>query len=130
MEDRVDRLRLIHREAGDPEAPFIAVNLAAIPDAVPGVSAPVTVPGIGEWTAHMFLIFALRRNNVLPTGDLGVRSAIRTASFSDVTASSGCPSRKLIPPRIELVPIRTRAMIQRSWPDPTDPSARSSDSGA
>jgi DNA-3-methyladenine glycosylase II len=25
----------------------------------------------------MFLIFALRRNNVLPTGDLGVRSAIR-----------------------------------------------------
>jgi DNA-3-methyladenine glycosylase II len=35
------------------------------------------VKGIGVWTAHMFLIFALRRNNVLPTGDLGVRSAIR-----------------------------------------------------
>ena len=35
------------------------------------------VKGIGVWTAHMFLMFALRRPNVLPTGDLGVRSAIR-----------------------------------------------------
>jgi len=31
------------------------------------------------WTAHMFLIFALRRPNVLPTGDLGIRNAIRKA---------------------------------------------------
>lgn len=37
------------------------------------------VKGVGVWTAHMFLIFALRRPNVLPTGDLGVRSAIRKA---------------------------------------------------
>jgi DNA-3-methyladenine glycosylase II len=27
----------------------------------------------------MFLIFALRRTNVLPTGDLGIRAAIRKA---------------------------------------------------
>jgi len=37
------------------------------------------IKGIGEWTAHMFLIFALQRPNVLPTGDLGVRIAIRKA---------------------------------------------------
>jgi DNA-3-methyladenine glycosylase II len=37
------------------------------------------VKGIGVWTAHMFLIFALRRPNILPTGDLGIRSAIRKA---------------------------------------------------
>jgi DNA-3-methyladenine glycosylase II len=37
------------------------------------------VKGIGEWTAHMFLIFALRRTDILPTGDLGVRAAIRKA---------------------------------------------------
>ncbi len=37
------------------------------------------VKGIGVWTAHMFLMFALRRPNVLPTGDLGVRAAIRKA---------------------------------------------------
>jgi DNA-3-methyladenine glycosylase II len=35
------------------------------------------VKGIGVWTAQMFLIFALRRTNVLPTGDLGIRAAIR-----------------------------------------------------
>ncbi len=29
------------------------------------------VKGIGVWTAHMFLIFALRRLDVLATGDLG-----------------------------------------------------------
>ncbi len=37
------------------------------------------VKGIGVWTAHMFLIFALRRPDVLPTGDLGVRTAIQKA---------------------------------------------------
>jgi DNA-3-methyladenine glycosylase II len=37
------------------------------------------VKGVGVWTAHMFLIFALRRPDVLPVGDLGVRSAIRKA---------------------------------------------------
>jgi DNA-3-methyladenine glycosylase II len=31
------------------------------------------VRGIGEWTAHMFLLFQLRRLDVWPTGDLGVR---------------------------------------------------------
>ena len=37
------------------------------------------VKGIGVWTAHMFLIFALRRTDVLPLGDLGIRAAIRKA---------------------------------------------------
>jgi DNA-3-methyladenine glycosylase II len=37
------------------------------------------VKGIGVWTAHMFLLFALRRPDVLPTGDLGIRAAIRKA---------------------------------------------------
>src|SRR5207302_1281476 len=35
------------------------------------------VKGIGVWTAHMFLMFSLRRPNVLPTGDYGVQMAIR-----------------------------------------------------
>jgi DNA-3-methyladenine glycosylase II len=38
-----------------------------------------SVKGVGVWTAHMFLIFALRRMDVLPTGDLGVRAAIKKA---------------------------------------------------
>jgi DNA-3-methyladenine glycosylase II len=35
------------------------------------------VKGVGVWTAHMFLIFTLRRPNVLPTGDYGVQAAIK-----------------------------------------------------
>jgi DNA-3-methyladenine glycosylase II len=37
------------------------------------------VKGVGVWTAHMFLIFALRRPDVLPVGDLAVRAAIQKA---------------------------------------------------
>lgn len=37
------------------------------------------VKGVGVWTVHMFLIFALRRPDVLPVGDLGVRMAIKKA---------------------------------------------------
>ena len=37
------------------------------------------VKGIGVWTAHMFLIFSLRRPDVLPTGDLGIRMAMQKA---------------------------------------------------
>jgi DNA-3-methyladenine glycosylase II len=37
------------------------------------------IKGIGVWTAHMFLLFSLRRPNVLPVGDLGVRTAIQRA---------------------------------------------------
>jgi DNA-3-methyladenine glycosylase II len=37
------------------------------------VARLATVRGIGRWTAEMFLIFQLRRLDVWPTGDLGVR---------------------------------------------------------
>ena len=37
------------------------------------------VRGIGEWTAQMFLIFSLRRLDVWPTGDLGVRNGYAIA---------------------------------------------------
>jgi DNA-3-methyladenine glycosylase II len=35
------------------------------------------VKGIGEWTAHMFLMFCMGRPDVLAYGDLGVRSGIK-----------------------------------------------------
>lgn len=37
------------------------------------------VKGIGEWTAHMFLMFTLHRPDVLAVGDLGVRNAAARA---------------------------------------------------
>ena len=38
-----------------------------------------TVKGVGLWTVHMFLIFALRRLDVVPSGDLGIRAAVKKA---------------------------------------------------
>jgi DNA-3-methyladenine glycosylase II len=35
------------------------------------------VKGIGVWTSHMFLMFSLRRPNILPTGDYGIQVAMK-----------------------------------------------------
>jgi DNA-3-methyladenine glycosylase II len=35
--------------------------------------------GIGLWTVQMYLIFALRRPDVMPSQDLGIRAAVRRA---------------------------------------------------
>ena len=35
------------------------------------------IKGVGEWTAHMFMIFCLGRLDILPTGDLGVRKGVQ-----------------------------------------------------
>ena len=35
------------------------------------------VKGVGVWTAHMFLMFTLRRPDILPIGDYGVQAAIK-----------------------------------------------------
>jgi DNA-3-methyladenine glycosylase II len=37
------------------------------------------VRGLGTWSAHMFLMFHLRRPDVLPVGDLGIRRAVMRA---------------------------------------------------
>ncbi len=41
------------------------------------VIAEITsVRGLGEWSAHMFLMFALNRPDVWPTGDLGIKNGV------------------------------------------------------
>jgi DNA-3-methyladenine glycosylase II len=37
----------------------------------------IQVKGIGQWTADMFLMFALNRPDVLPVGDLGIRNGFK-----------------------------------------------------
>lgn len=41
------------------------------------IAALTQVKGIGVWTAQMFLMFSLQRPDVLPTGDLGIRNAVK-----------------------------------------------------
>jgi DNA-3-methyladenine glycosylase II len=47
------------------------------------------VKGVGVWTAHMFLMFTLRRPNILPTGDFGVRMAMYKHYLDKSTAKNG-----------------------------------------
>ena len=41
------------------------------------VAAVTRIHGVGTWTAHMLLMFSLRRPDVLPVGDYGVRKGAR-----------------------------------------------------
>ena len=40
------------------------------------IAALIAVKGIGPWSAQMFLMFHLRRPDVLVSGDLGIRRAV------------------------------------------------------
>jgi DNA-3-methyladenine glycosylase II len=73
-------IRDLARHARDGRLVF--ESLAELPDASV-IERLTQVKGIGVWTVHMFLIFALRRTDVLPTGDLGIRNAIRKAYEMD-----------------------------------------------
>lgn len=59
------------------------------PDELPNLSNDevitvlTAVKGIGTWTAHMFLLFALGRLDILPIGDLGLRIGIQKAYSLD-----------------------------------------------
>lgn len=51
-------------------------GLEALPDEAVK-EALVRVRGVGPWTAEMFLMFGLRRPDVWPVGDLGLKRAAR-----------------------------------------------------
>ncbi len=49
-------------------------------DALPNeeiIKELVAVKGIGEWTAHMFMMFAMGRPDILATGDLGIKMGVK-----------------------------------------------------
>ncbi len=65
--------------AGRTEAGLIEFSWLATASDDEVIRQLTTVKGIGTWTAQMFLLFALRRPDILATGDLGIRSAIQRA---------------------------------------------------
>jgi DNA-3-methyladenine glycosylase II len=50
-------------------------DIATLPNNIV-IEQLVAVKGIGEWSAHMFMMFSLGRLDILPTGDLGIRKAV------------------------------------------------------
>ena len=65
------------------------------------------VKGIGEWTAHMFMIFTLHRTDVLAVGDLGVRNAAMRAYGLEAPPTPQALTELAEPWR----PYRTRACL-------------------
>lgn len=51
--------------------------MAAEPDNEVVIGQLVDLPGVGRWTAEMFLIFGLKRPDVLSLGDVGLQRAAR-----------------------------------------------------
>ncbi|MFB6094293.1 MAG: DNA-3-methyladenine glycosylase [Halanaeroarchaeum sp.] len=51
------------------------------------VSTLTAVRGIGPWTAKMFLLFGLGREDVFPVEDLGIRKAMRSVVDPDLDRS-------------------------------------------
>ena len=75
------------------------------------------VKGVGVWTAHMFLMFTLRRPDILPTGDFGIRMAMfkhyldqGRRNGSKTSAQSRARKRKIILPKPEQM-----EKIAKSW---------------
>jgi DNA-3-methyladenine glycosylase II len=76
------------------------------------------VKGIGVWTAQMFLMFSLKRENILPTGDYGVRMAIykhyldvQRAKAAKKSATAKKPAKK----KIKLPTPRQMEKIAKCW---------------
>ncbi|HLW83847.1 MAG TPA: hypothetical protein VKR60_01450 [Candidatus Sulfotelmatobacter sp.] len=82
------------------------------------------VKGIGVWTAHMFLMFMLKRENVLPTGDYGIRMAIfkhyldrriQKPASKAADKSRKAPTKKPRPRKIKLPTPDQMEKIAKPW---------------
>ena len=77
------------------------------------------VKGIGMWTAQMFLIFSLKRENVLPTGDFGVRMAMYKhyldAQRVKARKNSAVAKKKGRPRKIKLPSPEQMEKIAKRW---------------
>jgi DNA-3-methyladenine glycosylase II len=95
-------------------------RLSNLPDAEV-IEHLTQVKGIGVWTAQMFLMFTLKRENVLPTGDFGIRMAMYK-HYLDVprrkaaaTAKISAAAKKNRKRKIKLPPPEQMEKIAKRW---------------
>jgi DNA-3-methyladenine glycosylase II len=79
---KVDYLKALAREFHG--GSLARVRLSALSDAEV-VERLTRVPGIGVWTAEMFLIFSLGRLDVFSVGDLGLREGVQRVEERKLT---------------------------------------------
>ena len=94
-------------------------RLPDLPDAEV-VEHLIQVKGIGVWTAQMFLMFTLKRENVLPTGDFGVRMAmykhyIEVLRKVQRAAKSSAAAKKVRKKKIKLPTPEQMEKIAKRW---------------
>lgn len=75
------------RDRGYDRAYFQGMDDEAVVDELTAIT------GVGEWTARMQLIFTLRRPDVFPVGDLGVRDGMATLFGMDREARAAMVDR-------------------------------------
>ena len=81
----------VAERAASGELPLDDLDALSDDDLVARLSS---VPGIGRWTAEMFLIFQLRRLDVWPVGDYGVRKGYaRAYGLSDLPTPKALMAR-------------------------------------
>jgi DNA-3-methyladenine glycosylase II len=70
---KIGYLRDLARHVRSGELGFAALNNLSDEEVVARI---IAVKGLGRWSADMFLMFHLGREDVLPVGDLGIRRAV------------------------------------------------------
>lgn len=75
------------------------------------------LPGIGQWTADMVMLRALRHPDAFPAGDLGIRRAVATLSGTDP-----CPSEAEILELAEAWRPHRALAAQHLWASLHDPT--------
>ena len=73
---KVEYLRNVASAFRDGDPDLTREGLAGVSDEAV-VDRLTEIRGVGDWTARMYLIFALGREDVLPLGDLAVRKGIQ-----------------------------------------------------
>src|ERR1700679_1553937 len=92
-------------------------RLPALPDAEV-VEHLTQVKGIGVWTAQMFLRFTLKRENILPTGDFGIRMAMHKHYLDRPRAKAAkkpAAAKKSRKRKIKLPTPEQMEKIAKSW---------------
>jgi DNA-3-methyladenine glycosylase II len=91
-------------------------RLPGLPDAEV-IEHLIQVKGIGVWTAQMFLMFSLKRENVLPTGDFGIRMAMHKhyLDVKRVKAAKKSAAKKSRQKKITLPTPEQMEKIAKGW---------------
>ena len=87
-----------------------------------------SIRGLGEWSVHMFMIFTLKRPDVLPVGDLGVRKGVeilygKGRAVRAGANSSGTARRKDSPSKTKRSPTKRSPTSKNSLPSPSQMEA-------